>query len=442
MKKAVYTAVMWAYSTIHFTHWLFTLPCGIMRLPMNWPINFSKKVAVPARVYLDHAAATPLLSEVVAAMRAVEDEHFANPSAVHQEGVAARQVVEGARAELARLLRIRETGIVFTGSGTESNNLAIVGALYAKHQAGTAFADMEVITTAIEHPSVSVTMGYLKSLGVTVHMVAVDTEGHIVEDDFKQLLSPKTVLVSFAYVNSEVGVVQHVSRLARAVRAYERAPGIRVLVHLDAAQAPLWLPCQLDQVHADVLSLDAGKCGGPKGVGVVAMRHGVELAPVMFGGPQERGLRPATENVVGIVGAVTAFGLAQTHYEARAKAAAALRDGFMEELLHMEGVVINGGRESRVANNVNISLPGLDSEFAVVSLDVAGIACSTKSACSGAGGGGSAVVLAMTGDAARALSTIRFSLGPNTTAAELSRAATVLREHVQKMLTFKGGVVR
>lgn len=413
-----------------------------MRRPMKWLSNFFKKPPVETRVYLDHAAATPLLPEVAAAMRVVEKEHFANPSAVHQEGVAARQVVEGARAELARLLRIRETGIVFTGSGTESNNLAILGAVYAKYQAGTAFADMEVITTAIEHPSVSATMEYVKNLGVTVQTVSVDPEGHIAESQLTQLLSLKTVLVSFAYVNSEVGVVQHVSRLARAVRAYEREQGVRVLVHLDAAQAPLWLPCQLDQVHADMVSLDAGKCGGPKGVGVVALRHGVALAPVMFGGPQERGLRPATENVAGIVGAVTAFRLAQADYEARAKAVAALRDGFMVDLLQIEGVVINGDRASRVANNVNISLPGLDSEFAVVSLDVAGIACSTKSACSGAGGGGSTVVLAMTGDAARSLSTIRFTLGPNTTAAELGRAAIVLAEHVSKTLTFQANLTK
>ncbi len=393
------------------------------------------------RVYLDHAAATPLLPAVARAMHAVEAVHFANPSAIHAEGVAARKVVDGARAKLARLLAVREPGIVFTGSGTESNNLAIIGTVQARHQAGVAYTDMEVVTTAIEHPSVTRAMEYLETLGVKVLRVPVSELGHITYEKFVAALTPKTVLVSFAYVNSEVGVVQRVSKLARAAAEAAKRWSTSIVVHVDAAQAPLWLPCQLDRLHVDLMSLDAGKCGGPKGVGVVAMRHGVTLAPVLFGGPQEGGLRPATENVSGIVGGVVALMAAQEGYKARAIKVTALRDEFMAALLQINCVVINGDRESRVANNVNISIPGLDSEFAVICLDEAGIACSTKSACSGAGGGGSHVVKAITGDAARATSTIRFTLGPNTTEAEIKKTVSVLKTHVAKMLKFNSKTV-
>jgi cysteine desulfurase len=445
MKKAVNTAVMCAYSTIHFIDWLFFMGYGIMRGTMrftNWFSKLRPRAKAPARIYLDHAAATPLLPEVIAVMQATEAVHFANPSAIHAEGVAVRRVIDGARAKLARVLGVREPCIVFTGSGTESNNLAILGALYARHKDGVAYAEMEIITTAIEHPSVKETVAFAASLGVVVRTAPVDERGHIVRADFETLLSTRTVLVTFAYVNSEIGVVQEVGRFARAVRAFEREHGTAILVHLDAAQAPLWLPCNLPQLQIDLMSLDASKCGGPKGVGVVAMRHGVRLASVMFGGPQEGGLRPATENVVGIVGAVEALVVAQADYKERSLRVRQLRDRFMEALLQIEGLVINGDREARVANNVNVSVSGIDSEFAVVCLDVAGVACSTKSACSGAGGGGSTVVKAISGDAARATSTIRFTLGERTTWAELETTVSALTAHVARTLTFKKNLVQ
>ncbi len=444
MKKAVNTAVMCAYSTIHFIDWLFFRRYGIMRGTMrikDWFSQLNPKKVSP-RIYLDYAAAAPLLPEVAARMHACEAVHGANPSAIHAEGVAARRVIDGARASLARVLGVREPGVIFTGSGTESNNLAILGTLYARHKAGVPFSEMEIITTAIEHPSVKETIAFAASLGVVVHMVPIDADGHIVRSAFEALLSKQTVLVTFAYVNSEIGVVQDVGKLVRLVRAFERVHATEIVVHLDAAQAPLWLPCSLPQLQVDLMSLDAGKCGGPKGVGVVAMRHGVHVAPVLFGGPQEGGLRPATENIVGIVGATDALVLAQAGYKDRSTQVALLRDRFMDALLQIDGVVVNGDRGSRVANNVNISIPGIDSEFAVICLDAAGIACSTKSACSGAGGGGSTVVMAMTNDDARAKSTIRFTLGPKTTWSELEKTVSALKEHATKTLTFQNKMVR
>jgi len=387
------------------------------------------------RIYLDYAAATPVRQRVLDSMQRFYRDDFANPSAIHQEGVRARTAINDAREKIARTLKVRPEHVYFTGSGTESNNIAILGTIEAKKQEGVAYADMEVISTPLEHPSVLKTLEHLQSLGVTVVYVGVSDEGLIRIKSVQQLLSEKTVLVTFAYVNSEIGVIQEVGKITRAVRAFEKKHAVHIYVHTDAAQAPLWLSCEIDRLTVDLLTLDAGKCYGPKGVGVLVLRHGVTLMPVSYGGPQEGGLRPATENVAGIVGAAEAIVLAQSQYEIRAQKVHKLRDYMIEELLKIDRVVLNGSKEQRVANNINISIPGIDSEFAVVVLDEKGIACSTKSACSGAGGGGSSVVLAISHDDARASSSIRFSLGEETTHTEIKRAVFVLSGHVAKART-------
>ncbi len=243
-------------------------------------------------------------------------------------------------------------------------------------------------------------------------------------------------------MNSEIGTVQHVGKLTRIVRASEKKYDSRIYVHIDAAQAPLWLSCELDKLGVDILTLDAGKCYGPKGVGVLAFRYGVSLKSFMFGGSQEGGLRPGTENTALIVGAVEALCIAQEAYQVRSSEIQQLRDSFIEDLESIEGVVLNGSKESRVANNVNISIPGIDSEFAVISLDQQGIACSTKSACGGAKGEGSSVVKAVTHSDERALSTIRFTLGEETTKDEVKQAGKIVRVHAEKMLAFKANLLQ
>ena len=185
------------------------------------------------------------------------------------------------------------------------------------------------------------------------------------------------------------------------------------------------------------MTLDAGKCCGPKGIGVLVHRPVVKLSPVLLGGSQESGLRPGTENVSAIVGAAKAITMAQSDQKMRSEKVAALRDEFMDMLLSIEGVVVNGSLDSRLANNVNISIVGIDTEYAVVVLDAKDIAASTRSACSGADGSGSHVVLAMTNDAARAASTIRFSLGEDTTKQELVKVAEALRKHVLDTKSFQ-----
>lgn len=392
------------------------------------------------RIYLDYASATPVRREVVEAMMPFWGGDFGNAGAIHKEGVLAKRVIANARQKLAHTLHVRPQGITFTGSGTESNNLALIGAIEARRREGMVYKDMEVISTAIEHPSVLKVLQYLQTLGVSVIYATLDEDGVIITELFKKSLTHKTVLVTCALVNSEIGTIQPIGKLARIVRVFEKEESTKILVHVDGAQAPLWLSCALDSLGADIISLDAGKCYGPKGIGVLAHRHGVQLSPNFFGGDQEGGLRPGTENTALIVGAVEALCIAQAHFKEQSERTSVLRDAFIAELENIKGVKLNGSRKERVANNVNISIEGLDSEFAVITLDEKGIACATKSACGGAKGDGSAVVQAISNDVARAMSTIRFSLGETTYSEELEHTAIVLKEHIDKTRTLNASM--
>jgi len=390
------------------------------------------------RTYLDYAAATPVAKEVQSMMRPYFIEHFGNPSAIHKEGVVAREAVEDARLKVARTLNVRPEGVVFTGGGTEANNLAIYGFLRNVTEGDIPFSDVEIISTKIEHPSILKVLDHLKDLGVTVRYIVLNEYGLIDKKHFESLLSKRTALVTCAYANSEIGVVQDVKRLTRIVRKFNKKNKTLIKVHLDASQAPLWLPCQMDMLGVDLMTLDGGKCYGPKGVGVLARQHGVDLRGIILGGDQEYGLRAGTENTALIVGCAEALVRAQDERKSRSEATASLRDFAIEKILkEIPSSVLNGPEKERLANNVNISILGIDSEFAVVVLDSKGIATSTKSACSGASGNGSSVVREITGDEDRALSTMRFSLGEETTRKELDMAIACLKEHVEKMQSFR-----
>lgn len=389
------------------------------------------------RIYLDNAASTPIYKEVLEMMMPFLTEEFGNPSSIHKEGVRARRAVDEARNSVARTLEIKSQGIIFTGNGTESNNLAIFGHIKYLHKVKKiAFQDMEVVTTKIEHPSITGVMEELIDLGVVVKFIEIDERGIITIPALEAVLSEKTVLVTFAYANSEVGTVQPVLRLVRRIRKFEEVKGKEIKVHLDAAQAPLWLPCAFKQLGVDMMTLDAGKCNGPKGVGILATRKNFDLLPIMQGGGQENGLRSGTENTAGIIGMAKALELAHLNYVERAEKVAKIRDkaiAYLQEKIPT--VFINGGQgEDRLANNINFSIPNLDTEYAVIYLDTHGVACSTKSACAGAGGGESVVVKTITGDATRARSTIRFSLNEQTTLNDIKYAIDILATHCEKMI--------
>ncbi|MFM2374643.1 MAG: hypothetical protein RLZZ234_638 [Candidatus Parcubacteria bacterium] len=388
------------------------------------------------RVYLDYAAATPCAQEVSAAMRPFETHTFANASGVHREGRLAREALEAARARVAHTLKTVPHHVVFTSGGTESNNLAILGVVEKFREEGRAYEEMEIISTAIEHPSILEPLRLLEKKGVVVKYAPVNSEGTIVRAPFRELLSEKTVLVTFAYANSEIGTVQEVQALSRSVRLWRNEKKRSYpYVHIDACQASLWLPCKMDSLGVDMMSLDAGKCYGPKSVGVLALRGDVSLSPLLRGGSQEGGLRPGTEHVGAAVGLAAAFVWAQEGWEVRALKVAESREFFFEKLAAaFPGLVLNGSHEHRLPNNLNVAIPGLDGEYAVVGLDARGVACSTRSACKvneSTEEGGSHVLRALNLPHDVVLGAIRFSLGEETTKAELFRAVIALQDHAR-----------
>ena len=390
------------------------------------------------RIYLDYAAATPLSPTAFTAMKPYLEGNFGNPSAIHAEGVVARQAIETARESIALMSQVRPEYVTFTGGGTEGNNLAIFGVIQAQRSKGRAYTDMEVITTKIEHPSIGIAMQQLAQLGVRVRYINVDEAGKIKIDHLKELLSPQTILVSVAYANSEIGTIQPLHAIKKAVSESEQKNDLQIFFHVDAAQAPLWTSCLSATVGADMLVLDFAKCHGPKGTGAVIRSRRAELTPTVYGGGQENNLRPGTENVPGIVGAAVAFVEAQQDWKERAQRVSQVRDEAVEILIQaVPGIVFNGAQgDERLANNLNISIPGLDTEFTAVVLDSKGFAVSTKSACAGAGGGESAVVKEITGDSIRAASTLRFSLSPETSVQDMKKLAVVLNAHVQQMANY------
>jgi cysteine desulfurase len=368
-------------------------------------------------------------------MKPYLEGNFGNPSAIHAEGVVARRAVETARESIALTSQVRPEYVTFTGGGTEGNNLAIFGVVEAQRKAGRPYADLEVITTNIEHPSVGAAMERLTQLGVIVKYVDVDETGKIVIAHLKELLSPRTVLLSVAYANSEIGTIQPLHAIKKVLAQSEQKNDTQIFFHVDAAQAPLWASCLSSTAGADMLVLDFAKCNGPKGTGAMIKSRRVELVAAVYGGGQESALRPGTENVPGIVGAAVAFFEAQQNWKARAQRVSQVRDEAITILKQaIPELLVNGaqGRE-RLANNVNVSISGLDTEFAAVVLDGQGFAVSTKSACAGAGGGESTVVKETTGDAARAASTLRFSLAPETSVEDMQKLAAALKTYRQDM---------
>ncbi len=398
---------------------------------------FKKRESRKSVVHLDYASTTPVAPEVLAAMLPYFREEWANPSAIYSSGVQARTVVEGCRTAIARLLRVRPQGVLFTSGGTESNNQALIGFVEALHAEGRAYENMEIVTTCIEHPSILETCAALQKRGIRIVYLDVSEEGLIREQELTAALTEKTVLVTFAYVNSEVGVIQDVKKITRQVRLFNTTHKVNVCVHLDASQAPLWLSCEMDMLGVDLMTLDAGKCYGPKGIGVLSLRHDVPLAPRMYGGGQERGLRSGTENVPLIVGCSAALQRAQSSWKVRSETVSILRDAMIRQIKEdIPQAILNGSRQSRIANNINISIPGVESEYAVITLDAHHVAASTRSACGSNTSYGSYVVHAMTKDESRATSTIRFTLGEGTSLGDIQYALQILTEHVVRMKTF------
>ena len=379
------------------------------------------------RIYLDHASATSPCVEALLAMEAAVAT-FGNPSAIHQDGVAAKNILEFARKKIARTIQCRAEELIFTSGGTEGNNLAILGAI-------TDFIGSHIVVSAIEHPSVLEPVAWLEKQGVKVSRVMPDINGTISARDIERAMTKDTKLVSVGWANSEIGVVQPISKIAATIRDHEKRCGVRVLFHSDAGQAPLYRKGVIGGLGVDLLVLDSGKLYGPRGVGVLFIRHGVNLRPIIFGGGQEKSLRPGTENVALVSGMAAALEASAVDRDVESKRLAKLRTMLIKKIAEtLPGAAINTeGAKHVLPHIVNFSIPGIDAEYVALALDHMGVSISTKTSCK-EGERESAVVVALGLEPGRASSALRISLGRSTTARDLEKAIDLLGRVVDKHL--------
>ncbi len=378
------------------------------------------------RIYLDFNATTPPLPDVVAAMTSALASDFGNPSSVHAFGQSAKAVLDSARASVASLIGAEAADVVFTGGGTEADNLALRGAAEALEPSGR----REIITSGIEHEAVLNTAKALERRGWKVTLLPVGSSGVVEPDTLKQAISRDTALVSVMYANNEVGTVQPVAELAAIARS------VGAWMHTDAVQAAGKLPIAVRELGVDMLAIAAHKFGGPKGVGALWVRRGVRLVATMSGGRQERGRRAGTENVPAIAGFGVAAAHARASLGAHVRSIGALRDRLQDQILtSVPGTAVNGDPARRVANTTNISFEGIEAESLLIALDLEGVAVSTGSACSSGTLEASHVLRAMGLPNARARNSLRFSLGPTTTAEEVDFVAGVLPRLVARLRT-------
>jgi cysteine desulfurase len=365
-------------------------------------------------IYLDYNATTPLDPAVIAAMQPWLDGGFGNPSSGHAFGRQAADAVAGARGQVARLLGASAREIVFTGGGTESNNLAIIGAVRARAARGR-----HVVTSAVEHPAVSQVCASLQREGWRVSVVPVDATGLVDPDDVARALCDETVLVSIMHANNEVGTVQPIARIAELARAHG------ALLHTDAAQSVGKIKVDVGDLGVDLLTVAGHKLYGPKGVGALYVRRGVQIQPVTHGADHEGGLRPGTENVLAIVGLGMACELAADQLAVRQTHARKLRDQLYDGLVaRIEGVRRFGHSTAGLPNTLSIGFAGLAADALLAATP--GVAASAGAACHSGHATISATLRAMAVPEAWARGVVRFSTGAQLTAPEVERAVELI----------------
>lgn len=360
-------------------------------------------------IYLDHAAATPVHPQVLEAMQPYFTEQFANPSSLYAAARVTREALVAARASVANNLGAKPTEIIFTAGATESINLAIQGVMRK-------FPDGHIVTTTIEHEAV------LESVKRFDHSI-VDVA------DVISSITDKTVLVSVMMANNEVGTILPIKELAAEIATIRasRTNDLPLYFHTDAAQAGTTLDLHVSRLGVDLLTLNGGKMYGPKQSGILYVRTGTQLKPLIYGGGQERGMRSGTENVALAVGFAKALELAQADRKAESQRLEVLRDQLQKSILGaIPEVVVNGDQRHRLPHNLNITLSGLDGEAAVLYLDNAGVQASTGSACSIGRDEPSHVLLAMGCSPEEANASLRFTLGRQTTDADIKQASQVI----------------
>src|SRR3990167_1541823 len=403
------------------------------------------------RIYMDHAAA-PMDKRVKKAMEPYWTENFGNPNAIYKEGLIARNAVETAREDIAKILGARAKEIIFTNGGTESDNLAIFGVVKN-------FKSGHIVTTKFEHHAVLNSCKRLGKEGFEVTYLDVGKEGVVKPEDVKRALRPETILVSIMYANNEIGTVQPIREVAKVIRSFKKNGGGKLLslrtdeegnpteskfsssvfpyFHTDACQAPGYLDINVERLGVDLMTINGSKIYGPKGIGLLYAKNGIKLEPLLYGGEQERRLRPGTENVPAIVGLAESLKIAEQDREKESTRLVKLRDYFINRLLgEIPKTVLNGHPTQRLPNNINVSILDAEGESIVLYLDEAGVACSTGLACTSGSLEPSPVIFAIGKPRAYAHGAMRFSLGRSTTKKNIDYVMKVLPDIIKKLRMF------
>ncbi len=371
-------------------------------------------------VYLDNSATTVCFEEVAQLMYKIMCEDYGNPSSMHHKGVEAEQYLRYARETLAKLLKVNEKEILFTSGGTESDNIALIGAAMANHRSGR-----HLITTKIEHPAILQTMAYLENQGFEVTYLPVDREGRISLQDLERALRPDTILVSIMHTNNEIGSVQPIAQAGELIKRINP----QTLFHVDAVQGFGKFRIYPSRMNVDMLSVSGHKIHGPKGIGFLYIKEGSKVSPIIYGGGQQKGMRSGTENVPGIAGLAKAAEMVYAHLDEDMDRMYGLRDMLIQGVGGIEGVLVNGcpGHEG-AAHVVSLSVRGVRSEVLLHALEEKGIYVSAGSACSSNKPQTSATLKAIGVEKELLNSTIRISISVFTTQEEIQYTIQALCE--------------
>ena len=368
------------------------------------------------RIYLDNAATTSLAPEALAVMMPFLEAEWGNPSSVHGTGREAKKAVDRARRQVADAIGADPREIYFTSGGSESDNWAIKGIAFAAQHRGK-----HIITSAVEHHAVLETCSWLKKQGFRITILPTDGEGRVSAADLEKSITSETVLISVMMANNEIGTIEPVEEIAAAAHAHG------IPFHTDAVQAAGAIPLDVHRSGIDMLSLSGHKFHGPKGIGVLYIREGLRIDPLIHGGGQERRLRSGTENVAGIAGLGAAITLATEHLEKNAVRVSALRDKLIEGIMErIPDARLNGPKDGRLPNNCHVSIPGAEGEALLLRMDLAGIACSSGSACTSGSQEPSPVLQAIGLNEEMAGGSLRLTLGTETTEEEIDEVLRVL----------------
>ena len=375
------------------------------------------------KIYLDHAATTPVAPEVVQAMLPFMTHNYGNASSLHSFGQEAKSAVERARDQAASLINAKPEEIVFTSGGTESDNWAIKGVAFARKDKGN-----HIITSSIEHHAVLETGAFLETQGYKVTYLGVDKDGLVDPDDVKRAITDRTILISVMHANNEIGTMEPIAEIGAIAR--ERG----IYFHTDAVQTFGHCTIDVDELNVDLLSASAHKFSGPKGTGLLYIRKGTRIAPLLHGGGQEGHHRASTLNVPGIVGLGRAAQIGCEEIASESRRQMDLRDGLIKGLLSsIEESRLNGHPVKRLPNNTNISIASVEGEAMLLTLDMGGVAVSTGSACTSSSLEPSHVLTAIALPHEFAHGSLRFTLGRTTTSEEIEHVMKVLPPIVKKL---------